>query len=86
MHENQFFSIPKEPVNVKAHASVYEPGMKIYAVSRLRKDGYPKGITKFLGGIGDYLPRLHNFWVEQLSLVRLHNFLKEECLTVLHNF
>ena len=86
MHVNQFFLGQREPVNLKAHASIREPGMKIYVVFGLGRDGYPRGIAQFVGGTSNCLPGLHNFWANQLSLVTLCNFLKEASLTVLHNF
>lgn len=76
----------REPINLKAHAMVYELGMKLCIVSGLSRDGSPNVIAQFLGGTGDCLTGLYNFWAEQLSWVRPRDFLKEACLTALYNF
>ena len=76
----------REPVNLKAHASVCEPGMKIFVVLGLSWVSCPKEIAQFLGSVGDCLPELQNLWDEQQRWVRLRSFLEEDCLTALLNF
>ena len=75
----------REPISLKAHASVCKPRMKIFAVSGLSRYGCPRGIEKFLGGTSDYLIGLRNFWTEQLSCDELCSFLEEYYQEVLWN-